>query len=176
MLDDGAFIENLHGHTFSGLCVLSKLNLRKRSFTNCPPNLILSHFPHHHVLMLSSFLSLFVPLNPAKSVPALHNFNQLLKVHQKIKIRTLLISFSLFQDYLINISLLVVWMGGLENWKRMDGGKVDSSLPNSWSWKIKVPEKIYTRALLIFSVKKKNPGKWKAKKIKVCLKNWNFEF
>jgi len=65
VLDDGAAVEHLHGHALSSFCVLSEFHLRKSSLPNRPPNLILPHFPQHH---LSLSLSLTAPI----SASALH--------------------------------------------------------------------------------------------------------
>lgn len=54
VLDNGTAIEDFHGDALTGLRVLSKLNLRKCSLANRPPDLVLPYFPHHH---LSLFLS-----------------------------------------------------------------------------------------------------------------------
>lgn len=61
VLDDGATVEHFHGHALSSFRVLSEFHLRKSSLPNRPPNLVLPHFPQHH-------LSLTAPI----SASALH--------------------------------------------------------------------------------------------------------
>jgi len=51
MLDNGATVEHLHGNTLPSFRILCELYLGKGSFSNGPSNLILAHFPQHHLAL-----------------------------------------------------------------------------------------------------------------------------
>lgn len=48
VLENGAFGHNFHGHALSCLGILRELHLSEGSFTNCPPDLILTNLSRCH--------------------------------------------------------------------------------------------------------------------------------